>query len=151
MLSLATRARHCVLSPVAHAPYRALSSWRQPLHALLGVELSASHADVRRAYLAHAMRVHPDKVAPNDYKRAHEQFAALQAAWDRYEHERPRNFRRRRKVGDDEDPTRQLYGVGCSWTDNEAERLERISVQEQAAHGLSFRPTLTPRADRIKE
>jgi len=54
-------------------------------------------------------------------------------------------------VGDDEDPTRQLYGVGCSWTDNEAERLERISVQEQAAHGLSFRPTLTPRADRIKE
>lgn len=117
------------------------------VHAILNLELSASHFDVKRAYLSLAMRIHPDKVAPHEYQRAHEQFADLQAAWDRYETERPRNFRRRCKVGDDEDPLRQLFGVGCSWTDTEAERLERISVQEQAARGLTFRSRLTARGE----
>lgn len=56
--------------------------------------------------------------------------------------ERPRNFRRRRKVGDDEDPARQLFGVGCSWTDNDTEREERAAVMEQAARGITHRDTL---------
>jgi hypothetical protein len=75
-------------------------------------------------------------------QHAHEEFAALQAAWDRYTVERPKNFSRRRKVGDDEDPLRQMFGVGCSWTDNEQERAERQSVQQQAAHGITFRSAL---------
>jgi hypothetical protein len=68
-----------------------------------------------------------------------EHFAALQAAYDSYETERPRNFKRRAKVGDDENPLRQLFGVGCSWTDNEHEIFERLSIHEQASHGLTYR------------
>ncbi|KAJ1627054.1 hypothetical protein T492DRAFT_1028107 [Pavlovales sp. CCMP2436] len=125
--------------------FSARSGARRPsVHALLGICVTSSHAEVKRAYLSLAMRIHPDKVSHDEYESACERFVELQASYDSYENDRPRNFKRRTKVGDDENPLRQLFGVGCSWTDTEQERAERLDVQEQASHGLTIRVCAEP-------
>jgi hypothetical protein len=41
---------------------------RPSVHALLGICATSSHADVKRAYLSLALRIHPDKVSPDEYE-----------------------------------------------------------------------------------
>lgn len=132
--------------PPASCHVRALGTGpsRESLYDLLNLDREMSHGEVKKAYHLAAMRWHPDRALAGSEEAAHERFARLQAAWERYDSSRVRNFKRRRKVGDDSDPSKQRFGVGCSWTDDDKEKAERASVIDQAARGITYRPTLPP-------
>ena len=54
------------------------SSKRKTLYDVLGVAVNAPHADLKRAYHALALRLHPDKCAS---PTANERFKAVQEAY----------------------------------------------------------------------
>jgi len=104
-----------------------------------------SYRDLRVAYLERLHALHPDKTKHNSasslddnnattYVSGHDSFVELQEAWDRYDQaakmaqtvdadsvHKERNF--------------TLFGVGCSFSDNDQEREWRSEITDQACRG----------------
>lgn len=94
---------------------------------------SYSYSCLRSAYLEKIQTMHPDKnrTDPN-YK--HNLFVELREAWDKYES----IAKIAQKV--DEGSLEKvkdftMFGVGCSFSDNEAEREWRSEITDQACRG----------------
>ena len=98
-----------------------------------------SYRELRAAYLEQVQLLHPDKhtsakistVEKEDNKR---RFVDLQEAWNRYEGlakiiDRASNGR------DGITANFTLFGVGCSFSDNDAERTLRNEIMDQACRG----------------
>lgn len=97
-----------------------------------------TYDQLRKAYLERVQALHPDKVA---HKRSMElssfeekkmKFVELQEAWTKYE-----EVAKMMKTVDNGAPEANftLFGVGCSFADNDAERDWRADITEQASRG----------------
>ncbi|CAB9527554.1 expressed unknown protein [Seminavis robusta] len=97
---------------------------------------SFSYSDLRTAYLQRLQTLHPDKdyskreTDPHHHSRRHHEFVQLQQAWDRYD-------QMAKVVANniDADSSFTLFGVGCSFADNEREREWRNEITDQACRG----------------
>jgi hypothetical protein len=67
------------------------------------------------------------------YLEAKRQFVELKEAWQRYE-ELAKRMRRVEK-GDNEASSFTMFGVGCSFSDNDEERAQREEIMDQACRG----------------
>ena len=97
-----------------------------------------SYTDLRKAYLKRLQEIHPDKHKSRNLSSDHLQsvkqsFNELQAAWDKYE-SLARNMNKVDK-GDKADANFTMFGVGCSFSDNEEERARRSEITDQACRG----------------
>ena len=99
-----------------------------------------SYSDLRKAYLGRIQEIHPDKARSNKdltatmtHESIKEEFHDLQNAWDKYEE----MASEMKKVGDGdkEDSNFTMFGVGCSFSDSEAERALRNEITDQACRG----------------
>jgi DnaJ-class molecular chaperone len=95
-----------------------------------------SYTDLKTAYLGRLQEIHPDKNKINnnnpfngDSKKG---FHELQNAWDKYE-EMARAMKTMSEEGDEANFT--MFGVGCSFSDNEQEKTLRNEIMEQACRG----------------
>ena len=89
-----------------------------------------SFADLRGAYLQRIHQLHPDKKHP---KVGRQDFLQVQLAWKKYE-----SFAKHSQLPSAStfrDANFVLFGVGCSFADNEQERQLRIQIMDQAARG----------------
>jgi curved DNA-binding protein CbpA len=112
-----------------------LSSSRLPLHRSLA---SSS--------LSPAVASPNNKNTNNDMERYHRQFTELQQAWDRYE-TLVKSLKKDMVGKDNDDETDRrtdttaydanftLFGVGCSFSDSDAERNLRNEITDQACRG----------------
>jgi len=95
-----------------------------------------SYAELRSAYLERIQTIHPDKSHSSPQggreKTKRDEFVALQEAWRKYD-----DFAKmmRRVDGDEMEASFTLFGVGCSFADNEAERALREEITDQACRG----------------
>lgn len=99
-----------------------------------------SYTELKRAYLSRLQHLHPDKshgiwesLSQNEKEERKHEFVQLQDAWDRYE-----VFAKTMKQvekGDKSDASFTLFGVGCSFSDNEMEREMRAEITDQACRG----------------
>lgn len=93
-----------------------------------------SYNDLKRAYLVRLHEIHPDKskckknmdpkIAENSKKLFHE----LNEIWNKYEALKKFNK-------GNEEANFTMFGVGCSFSDNEKERLLRNQIMDQACRG----------------
>jgi hypothetical protein len=113
-----------------------------------------SYADLRSAYLERIHKIHPDKQKSQQTglmsslseagEDGHEtsatmtdasRFVELQEAWNRYE----AIAKISKKVGKGDckelDANFVMFGVGCSFSDNEEEREVRAKIMDQASRG----------------
>jgi hypothetical protein len=98
-----------------------------------------TYDQLRKAYLERVHALHPDKNAhrrnvqsttnKNDSK---EQFVEIQEAWAKYE-----EVARMMKTVENGAPEANftLFGVGCSFSDSDAERAWRAEITDQASRG----------------
>mmetsp|Transcript_16657 Transcript_16657/g.45753 ORF Transcript_16657/g.45753 Transcript_16657/m.45753 type:complete len:235 (-) Transcript_16657:799-1503(-) len=116
-----------------------------------------SYSDLRRAYLARVKELHPDRYhtaasrgvngstddasherkinfddSSNLGKADRDQFQSLQDAWTHYE---TLAKRMRRVDNGGADSSFTLFGVGCSFSDDENERNYRTEIMDQAGRG----------------
>jgi hypothetical protein len=109
-----------------------------------------SYNDLRKAYLERLQVIHPDKQRSNAYDNNNHnvqskennsnsniesktEFQILQELWSKYD-EMAKSMM---KVsgGDGEAANFTLFGVGCSFSDNEQERALRDEITDQACRG----------------
>ena len=100
------------------------------LHRLLGLSASASRSDVRQSFLRAILATHPDQ---NRSAKANDQFQELFSEYKRYE--RTTSAAERGRDGF------TTFGVGCSFSDDENERVEREAIMAMARRGV-----MNPRA-----
>ena len=102
-----------------------------------------SYADLRSAYLEKLQKWHPDKQyaakdshqqGSSSYASRHSLFVELQEAWDRYD-EMAKISQRVDSDGVDKERNFTMFGVGCSFSDNDAERELRTEIMDQAGRG----------------
>ena len=96
---------------------------------------SYSFDELRAAFLERVHEIHPDKrrgdITETDTSGHHE-FVELQSAWAEYE----KLAKMMTKVGSgSSDANFTLFGVGCSFSDNESERDKRSQIMDEAARG----------------
>ena len=104
-----------------------------------------THSQLKSAYLQRIQELHPDKrrhetlvssstaVATSTLQdNANTEFISLQAAWSRYE-EFAKALTKVNNGSREADFT--LFGVGCSFSDNDAERDYRAEITDQACRG----------------
>ena len=113
---------------------RGSTEWQRKLDS----ESMYSYTDLRKAYLRRLQEIHPDKHKSRNLSSDHLQsvkqsFNELQAAWDKYE-SLARNMNKVDK-GDKADANFTMFGVGCSFSDNEEERARRSEITDQACRG----------------
>ena len=102
-----------------------------------------THAELKSAYLQRLQELHPDKRRNqilahkmennnNNMDEASQEFISLQEAWRRYE-----EFAKAlTKVSNGSASANfTQFGVGCSFSDNEAERDRRSEITDQACRG----------------
>ena len=122
-----------------------------------------TYGDLRKAYLDRLQVVHPDKAksaspqqqgnnGSNDNVVVVQQmkvdFQQLQSAWDKYD-EMAKSMRIVTD-GDGEAANFTLFGVGCSFSDNDQERALRTEITDQACRGW-FTSGLLPEASSNKD
>jgi hypothetical protein len=95
-----------------------------------------SYNDLKKAYYERLQIVHPDKrrnVNTVQQERDRKEFRQLQHAWCEYD----AIMKSMMKVagGDGESANFTLFGVGCSFSDNESERSLRNEITDQACRG----------------
>jgi hypothetical protein len=99
-----------------------------------------SHAQLKSAYLERLHELHPDKRRAGGESHqmerhatdASSEFVSLQDAWSNYE-----EFAKalKRVENGTEEASFTLFGVGCSFSDNERERSMRNEITDQACRG----------------
>jgi hypothetical protein len=95
-----------------------------------------SYTALKTAYLEEVHKLHPDK---NNHTHNHKKesakrkFVELKEAWQRYD-EFAKTMRRVEK-GDNEASSFTMFGVGCSFCDNDEERAQREAIMDQACRG----------------
>ena len=95
---------------------------------------SYSFEELRAAFLERVHEIHPDKRrnATETDTSGHHEFVELQSAWAEYE----KLAKMMTKVGSgSSDANFTLFGVGCSFSDNESERDKRSQIMDEAARG----------------
>ena len=96
---------------------------------------SYSFDELRAAFLERAHEIHPDKRRGDTTETdtsGHHEFVELQSAWAEYE----KLAKMMTKVGSgSSDANFTLFGVGCSFSDNESERDKRSQIMDEAARG----------------
>ena len=96
-----------------------------------------SYDELRMAYLKQLHLLHPDKQRSNEVVKNvqadREEFQRLQDVWSEYDD----MAKSMMKVagGDGESANFTMFGVGCSFSDNEAERSLRNDITDQACRG----------------
>jgi curved DNA-binding protein CbpA len=96
------------------------------------------YEQLRSAYLERAQLLHPDKHTNSsksavEREEATRQFVDLKEAWNRYED--IAKMMKRVSKGDKANANFTIFGVGCSFSDNEAERAFRNEIMDQASRG----------------
>jgi hypothetical protein len=101
-----------------------------------------SYRDLRSAYLERLQALHPDKQYstqsrsdPHTRSMRQAQFVELQQAWDRYDKVAKLAIKVDTEGHADKDRNFTLFGVGCSFADNESEREWRTKITDQACRG----------------
>jgi hypothetical protein len=101
-----------------------------------------SYRDLRSAYLERLQALHPDKQYstqgrsdPHTRTMRQAQFVELQQAWDRYDKIAKLATKVDTEGHADKDRNFTLFGVGCSFADNESEREWRTEITNQACRG----------------
>jgi hypothetical protein len=95
------------------------------------------YTDLRTAFLQRAQVLHPDKLqCSHKHARGREaskkEFVALMEAWNRYDE----IAKTVKGVGSSETSANfTMFGVGCSFSDNDDERLLREKIMDQACRG----------------
>jgi curved DNA-binding protein CbpA len=97
-----------------------------------------SYTELRKAYLRRVQHLHPDRyhnqsLNPNkkvDRDQAKKKFVELQEAWSVYE-----RYAKVLKQSGDADASFTMFGVGCSFSDNDRERDLRSEITDQACRG----------------
>ena len=109
-----------------------------------------SFADLKKAYLGRVQEIHPDKVQKEsrDAAELKRSFQELQEAWKQYEElvklmKAPGNG--------DEEANFTMFGVGCSFSDTEEERILREEFTEQACRGWLSSALLAESSERNQE
>lgn len=98
-----------------------------------------SYSDLKKAYLGRLQEIHPDKNKSNEdiqelmMEETKKQFHDLQNAWDKYEE--MASAMKKVGDGDKENSNFTMFGVGCSFSDNEEERALRHDITDQACRG----------------
>ena len=96
---------------------------------------SYSFDELRAAFLERVHEIHPDKRRGDTTEAdtsGHHEFVELQSAWAEYE----KLAKMMTKVGSgSSDANFTLFGVGCSFSDNDAERAKRNQIMDEAARG----------------
>lgn len=101
-----------------------------------------THSQLRAAYLERIQELHPDKrrnvlqqqqqQLPGQRDEASDEFILLREAWNRYE-ELAKELTKVNNGSREADFT--MFGVGCSFADNDAEREKRSEITDQACRG----------------
>lgn len=103
-----------------------------------------SFEDLRFAFLQRVHEIHPDKKnmklrdSTASTKHHAAAFIELKEAWDRFEKtvKIPNGPDTRRGKSPSQQPgSFTMFGVGCSFSDNESERLKRIKIMDEASRG----------------
>lgn len=97
-----------------------------------------SYADLKTAYLERMQRLHPDKTQSTERTTMEREadkrkFVELQDAWNRYEN--LAKMMKRVEKGGTTEASFTMFGVGCSFSDNEEERAFRNEITDQACRG----------------
>jgi hypothetical protein len=98
-----------------------------------------SYADLKKAYLGRLQEIHPDKKKSSKdmeewtVENTKKHFHDLQNAWDNYEV--MASAMKKVTGGDKEASNFTMFGVGCSFSDNEEERALRDEITDQACRG----------------
>jgi hypothetical protein len=94
-----------------------------------------SYSDLKTAYLERVHALHPDKCRGETKEKevAKREFVQLKNAWNKYEE--LAKMMKRVKKGDETDASFTMFGVGCSFSDNDAERSLRNEFMDQACRG----------------
>jgi hypothetical protein len=101
-----------------------------------------SYRDLRKAYLEKLQVLHPDKqrsivsqqqLDDTAAKEMKQEFQRLQDVWAQYD-EMARSMMKV-KEGNGEEANFTMFGVGCSFSDNETERALRNEITDQACRG----------------
>ena len=93
-----------------------------------------SYNDLRKAYLGRVQELHPDKQRQDPQQEyVTEEFQKLQGAWDRYEEMAKAMNQVQQK--EEDSPNFTMFGVGCSFSDNDEERELRTKITDQACRG----------------
>jgi hypothetical protein len=114
-----------------------------------------SYDDLRVAYLKRVQQLHPDKCRTttnpgNDIgggvvnsEDAKHQFVELKDAWNRYEHQ----AKALKRVAGGGETNFTMFGVGCSFCDNDDEKTLRNEIMDQACRGWFSAGALTDRTE----
>lgn len=99
-----------------------------------------TYTELRRAYLEKLQQLHPDKKYSEKYSGCitystrHSEFVELQEAWGSYD-KMAKIAKTVDSEGVDKDRSFTLFGVGCSFSDTDAERNLRAEITDQACRG----------------
>lgn len=107
-----------------------------------------SFADLKKAYLGRIQEIHPDKIKGdknNDADALKLSFQELQEAWKKYEE----LAKLMKAPGNGEaEANFTMFGVGCSFSDTEEERILREEFTEQACRGWLSSALLSETSER---
>jgi hypothetical protein len=112
-------------------PPAELSRQRQSSH--LRNSSKYTYKELRTAYLQKLHEIHPDKTK-DDAKLAKGMFVELQTAWMTYE-QLCKPHRQSSTTNDGHESDFTMFGVGCSFSDTEQEKLMRSDIMDQACRG----------------
>jgi len=91
-----------------------------------------SREQLRKEYLDAIFRTHPDKAKDDDQRKEfHSNFIFLRQAWEAFDKEKAKD----RTSKADDPGTFVKFGVGCSFSDSDEEKVERWEIMEQASKG----------------
>lgn len=114
-----------------------------------------SYGDLKKAYLQRIHELHPDKNTTSNLdaavkEAAKEEFRKLKDAWDRYEM-LAKAMNKVHQNGEESSLSAEanftMFGVGCSFSDNEEERELRNEIMDQACRGWFSAGSLTASTD----
>ncbi|GKY95371.1 hypothetical protein MPSEU_000498800 [Mayamaea pseudoterrestris] len=94
-----------------------------------------SYKNLRAAYLQKLHELHPDKAFVNA-KQAKALFVELRTAWETYERVcKPHRQSASSNCDENDRSDFTMFGVGCSFSDNEREKQLRSEIMDQACRG----------------
>jgi hypothetical protein len=95
-----------------------------------------SYSDLKAEYLDRIQQLHPDKIkgCPAVREAARLSFVQLQEAWNKYD-EAAKLMKKVKNCGSETSANFTMFGVGCSFADNDRERSLRIEYMDQACRG----------------
>jgi len=107
-----------------------------------------SYADLKRAYFSKLQEIHPDKNKASTAfgSDSKEHFHDLQKTWEQYSD----MAKAMEKVQSQGQTDFTMFGVGCSFSDNEFEKDLRAEITDQACRGWFSAGELTARSEESK-